>query len=347
MPEIFLEIDSALNLTLKGSIGTFNVGSNNRESLEVKYFLTHVGLNFSVGSDENLLKELAPVREIFNPEQLSFNEIMQRDIDDARVSNELIPYILDNKTTDLIKFFPPIVVIVLPVKDGENTPDTLYPKVVSEDVEKNKSNVEKWRVTRAGEVGSEVFEFEQPILNNNKADQHDLVALRLNTSKSKLVIVDGQHRAMALLALYRNLKDQWSDAKRQPYAKFYEEWTPNFIRSFNLEEVKLPIIMCTVPTLDESYAGQGDYNLIKAARSIFLTLNKTARKVSRTRNILLNDNDLISSFMRETLSKVKNSDVRAEGGLSIHNVELDQEKQKLNSPIGSAISKTISECLPR
>ena len=56
-------------------------------------------------------------------------------------------------------------------------------------------------------------------------------------------------------------------------------------------------MLCTVPDLDENY--QGDFDLKRAARSIFLTLNKTARKVSDSRNKLLDDNDMIAFFMRE------------------------------------------------
>ena len=329
--EITLVVESALDLSLKGSIGSFKVGSgHDKESLEVKYFLTHVSLNFSGGADEKLLRELAPVREMFDPQQLDFDEIMQRDIDDARVSAELIPYILDDRTQDLIKFFPPIVVIVLPVQEDRNKPASFYPNVSTEVKNEEKQGVEKWLITRSGEVGSEVFEFEQPMLSGEPV-KHDLVALRLNTAKCRLVIVDGQHRAMALLALYRNLKDQWEDARRKPYKKYYEEWTPDYIKKFQLSEINLPIIICTVPRLDETY--RGDYNLKKASRSIFLTLNKTARKVSRTRNILLDDNDLVSSFLRRTLECIKNVDDRSSRALRIHNIELDQDKQKISSPI--------------
>ena len=43
-----LRQETALDLTLEGSIGSFRVGTgqNGHSSLEVKYLLTHVGLNF-------------------------------------------------------------------------------------------------------------------------------------------------------------------------------------------------------------------------------------------------------------------------------------------------------------
>lgn len=331
---------SALDLKLQGSVGSFKVGaSNNRATFEVKYLLTHVGLNFESGSDEKLLKELAPVREIFDFRSLDFDEIMQRDIDDSRVSGDLIPYILDEVSSDLVKFFPPIVVVALPLKSDANKPADYYPKVDTRKVERkdDPSEVVEWHEVQSGSVGQEVFKFEQPVVNG-EVQLHNLVQLQVNTSKCKLVIVDGQHRAMALLALYRNLKDDWSDARRKPFESYYKEWTPDYIRSFNLKEIKLPMIICTIPELDESYRDScGEYDLKKASRSIFLTLNKNARKVSRSRNLLLDDSDIVSSFMRRLLAKVKNGDkdFAASHSMEIHNVELDQsgDRQVICSPM--------------
>lgn len=328
-----LKKESALNLTLEGSIGSFSVGNgkNSQNSIEVKYFLTHVGLDFSNGSNEALLSHLAPVREIFDVNNLDFDEIMQRDIDDARVSSELIPYLLDDKSVDLVKLFPPVVVVILPVKEGKNSPDDLYPEVSEEETPETQEESGK-SILRSGSVGQEVFQFEQPISEGKKL-KHDLVRLRLNTHKTRLVIVDGQHRAMALLALYRNLMDQWSDEKRAPFKEYYSEWTSKYIQQFNLKEINLPIILCTFPSLDSSYSG--DCDLKKASRSVFLTLNKNARKVSNSRNILLDDNDLIAYLLRRCLASVKQKDVRSQFSLRIHNVELDQfgDKLKLQNPI--------------
>ena len=278
------------------------------------------------------LSALAPVREVFEYETLDFDEIMQRDIDDARVSAELIPYLLDEKSVDLIKLFPPIVVFIMPTEEGRNKPADKYPALEEDDLPPEGAREHTLHVIRSGQVGREVFQFEQPVADGIRLT-HDLVRFRLNTHRARLVIVDGQHRAMALLALYRNLKDQWSDERRAPFKEYYSEWTPNYINQFNLSEINLPVILCTVPSLDTGYVG--DFNLKKAARSIFLILNKTARKVSNSRNILLDDNDLIADFMRRTLSEIKRKDTRSPYALRIWNVELDQfgDKLKINSDI--------------
>ena len=326
--QVQIKTKSALDLPLSGSVGTFKVGDNTgKGTLEVKYLLTHVGLDLSDSQNHKLLEELVPVREMFDVTNLEFDEIMQRDIDDARISAEMIPYLLDDKTQGTVKFFPPIVVICLPIKNDRNKPSPYYPKLI---IEKNNDEGggtgEGWYITQSGEKGSEVFKFKQPIVNK-KPSQHDLVEFSVNRSKSRLVIIDGQHRAMALLALYRNLKNDWSDAKRTAYKSYYEEWTNDYIERFNLDDIQLPMIICTIPELQQGFSE--DFDLKKACRSIFLTLNKNAKKVSTTRNLLLNDNDLISSFMRRTLSEIKTFNNRSSSHLAIHCVELDQDENKI------------------
>jgi len=330
-----LSVTSALNLTLEGSTGSFSVGreAGSQQTVEVKYFLTHVGLNLLSGSNEELLRHLAPVREVFPPRDLGFDEIMQRDIDDARVSSELIPYLLDRKSRDLVKLFPPIVVVVMPVETNENRPASLYSEVTIGETEADGHNI---RFVRSGAKGQEVFEFIQPF-QDGKLYEHDLVRLRLNTNRCRLVIVDGQHRAMALLALYRNMKQDWEDKNKAPYKDYYEEWTPSYIKSFEVSRISLPIMFCAFPALDVKY--KGEYNVKMAARSIFLTLNKTARQVSASRNRLLDDNDLVAFLLRDTLSTIKRlDDIHATNALRIHNIELDQAHDRVKLESAIAIS---------
>lgn len=323
---------SALQLSLSGSVGSFKVsgGGCNSESLEVKFFLTHVSLDFESGNTSAILDYLAPVREIYDAESLEFDEIMQRDLDDARVSSELIPYLLDPMSRDLVKIFPPIIVVVLPTQPGSSRPADLYPKVIKIESQKSAVGSHNVEILRSGDAGAEVFEFENPI-QNGKSNEHDLARLKLNPQRTKLVIVDGQHRAMALLAIYRNLRHEWEvNARRVPYRDYYAEWTEEYIRKFKLDKLSMPVMFCTFPDLNDKYSG--DYDLKKAARAIFLALNKNAKKVSDSRNRLLDDNDLIAVFLRETLSSIKSE---TKSNLRIWNIELDQnhDKMKIESPI--------------
>lgn len=332
--ELELNQPSGLQLSLSGSVGSFKVSGGvsgvKNESLEVKFFLTHVSLDFESGNTSAVLDYLAPVREIYDTESLEFDEIMQRDLDDARVSSELIPYLLDPSSRDLVKIFPPIVVVVLPTKPGSSRPADLYPAVTKISERKAANGNHNVEITRSGEAGAEVFEFENPI-QNGRSNEHDLARLKLNPHSTKLVIVDGQHRAMALLALYRNLRHEWDvNSRRMPYRDYYAEWTEDYIRKFRLDKLSMPVMFCTFPDLNVSY--KGDYDLKKAARAIFLALNKNAKKVSDSRNRLLDDNDLIAVFLRDTLSAIKSE---TKSHLRIWNIELDQthDKMKIDSPI--------------
>ncbi|WP_324288926.1 hypothetical protein [Pseudomonas sp. SL4(2022)] len=137
---------------------------------------------------------------------------------------------------------------------------------------------------------------------------------------------------MALLALYRNLKGAWGQAERQPYKHYYEVWPESVIKKFDTRSIQLPVMLCTFPDLDEN--NQGDIDVVRAARRIFLTLNKNARKVSDSRNKLLDDQDLASECLRETLSIIKCADTRSSSSLRIYNVELDQrDRSTISNPL--------------
>ena len=92
-------------------------------------------------------------------------------------------------------------------------------------------------------------------------------------------------------------------------------------------------MFCTFPGLSEGYSGESSLKM--AARQIFLTLNKTARQVSDSRNTLLDDNDIIAFLLRRCLSEIKNKDARSPYSLRIFNVELDQfgDRMKISTPI--------------
>lgn len=315
---------SALDLEIKGSIGAFSVGDNaSNTSVRVQYLQTHVSLATGGDHQEKLLKMLAPVREVFETKRLDFEQIMQRDIHDARVSTELIPYLLEEGPAGLVKLFPPIIVVVLPTT-SEGLPADYYP-VVTQSTEEDPETNTTWKYTRSGDVGSEVFEFRQ-VVEDGEAWDHDYARLKINTTRSALVIIDGQHRAMALIALYRNIKG-WPD-KAKGVEPYYKLWSPNLIKKFDLSSVKLPVMFCAFPQLDGTQEGLTKVHA--ACRSVFLALNKNARKVTDARNYLLDDRDIISALMRSVLTMIKNnSDSMSESTLRLWNVELDADEDRV------------------
>ena len=374
----------AFNLHLRGSRGVFCARGPRGASVRVETFQTHMKLSFLLDDDERLLRALAPVREVFNLKDLDFEQLMQRDIDDARVATELIPYLLEESRSGLVKLFPPIIVVVLPVNDRtavtvEKDPISLagrrrvepaspqheppcvgsagptgrrhsarsgahldghrcklpaehYPTVQTADEDDGEGNT--WHTLRSGEVGGEVFELRQLVADGERWD-HDYARLKLNTGRSALVIVDGQHRAMALIAMYRNCT-KWPDNARavEPY---YKLWSRAVIEKYDLDEVKLPVMFCVFPELDGRDPEQMPVH--QACRAVFLALNKNARKVTRARNFLLDDRDIVSSFMRSVLTDIKAmSDVHSKSTLRLWNVELDSDADRTALNADTAIT---------
>lgn len=179
------------------------------------------------------------------------------------------------------------------------------------------------RIVRSGSSGDEAFEFEL-VEQNGKIREFDNARLRINTNKCKLVIVDGQHRAMALLALYRNLKG-WPD-KTASFREYYRRWTN--IPKDNLKDITLPIVVCAFPTLAEETKVVG--TIIEASRAVFLALNKHAKPVSTARNILLDDSDLIAHFERSILETVRQIDSStSQHSLRLWNFELDADENRI------------------
>lgn len=320
--------ESALDLTIRGSIGEFSVSREGVNSVPVKYILSSVGLNFEGSNEQKLMENMKPVREVFDLKELDFEQIMQRDIDDSRVSEDLIPYILDSKNTGFVKLFPPIVVVLVPRKEGE--PLDYFPSLNTVDKSEPDQDDICWKTMVSGEPAKESFEFKQ-MVEDDGPNRHDYAQLKVNTSNTELVIVDGQHRAMALIALFRNLNNSWPDNSSH-HETFYKHWTKDIVKSFNLEKIRLPAIFCVFPDLNED--SDLNYTVPKACRSIFLALNKHAKKVTTARNYLMDDNDLVALLLRSTLSKVKNLS-HTNHNFRLWAVELDatEDRTKLSSDV--------------
>lgn len=336
LPPILTAPRPRLDTFLNGKIGRFRVGSKDGQnaSLEVRYLQTTLGLRFTEGPDAKIWSMLTPVREIFEFADLGFDDLLQRDIDDARVANELIPYVLSSEGRDAVRLFPPIVVVVMPITPTGNRPADRYPLVQAATSPMPGPGAESYAEEHltSGPAGGEVFRFKS-VTSGGRRLEGVTDELALCSGAVRLVVVDGQHRAMSLLALYRNLQNDWGGKGREAWRDFYRQWPRNRIEQSKLDGLELPAIFCTVPDLSEGSPYAGSLTMKAACRGIFLTLNKTARRVSESRNRLLDDGDLVAVFMRQVLKPVKDLDTDAHTPLRIWNVELDQAGAKLTNPI--------------
>lgn len=275
-------------VNLTGTYGEFNSpGSESRLS----YVLTYASLAQSGSANARLTKDLLPVRELLDVGKLNFNELLQRDLDDHRVATEIIPYIL--KHNHLVRFFPPILAIVVPVK-GQSVEDH-YP---SASIEEEQQDGYLNEVTTWGSVL-------QLTRARQGSDYSDQVQLGFNPDRTKMLVIDGQHRAMAMLAIRRSLTGDWGDRGRD-FMHFYEDLAQGLKNTqllSSLESIQLPVCICYFPDLVES--GNKPYSAIQACRKLFLDVNKNARTPSKSRIILLDDSDIQSILSRALLAKVR------------------------------------------
>lgn len=263
-----------------GTFGEFTVGAPGNR-LKAQYLLTKMRPGADGAWENELATQMMPWREVFRVEELTFDELVQRDLDDSRVAHDLIPYLLDSP--DRARFFPPILAVIAPKKTTGTGVEHLYPPMTSCN----------------GKVSfQQLFDFE-PLVWNGAATP--LAQLSYNRQRTAFIIVDGQHRAMAVLALHRQLTDSWGN---NPFASYYAHIR---VEASQVSGLELPVCLVFFPDLHrENIPLQAKgVELSAVCRELFLAVNRHARPVSAARELLLDDEDISAKLMRQTLSKLK------------------------------------------
>ena len=324
-------------IDVQGVLGTFKVPNAN---LTVEYILTYASLDDGDTPNGQLLDLLVPVREVFDLERLDFDHLLQRDLDDFRVSEEMVPYLLgeisSGETFSDPRFFPPIVAVIVPVS-GENM-DEFYPEC------EEKPDEDQGVPLRAFKYG-DTFTVKREVIKSEEGKPErlaqSLVDLCIHPTKAKLVIVDGQHRAMAMLATYRSAVNKWN---RNEFQYFYKEIDSDIS---TLHQIQLPVCLAYFPELTSSEPGMAERDLTTACRKLFLDVNRNARQPSKAREILLDDTDLVACFTRHLFNMVKkkkNTDTRM---LQLHHTEYDNPHDKIPTTRPFALTNvyTISDVI--
>ena len=285
-----LDMFDEQKISVFGSFGEFTIGDG-PSSIQAKYILTKIRPGSDGTPECELASQMKPWREVFNVEELSFAELLQRDLDDSRVAHELIPYLL-GVSESRAKFFPPILAVIVPRKTIGAGIEPFYPTPSVRD---------EWDEEYGG-----LFDFKQIKWDGKRTP---FANLRYNRQRSAFIIVDGQHRAMAVLALHRQLNKNWGD---NPFVSYYNHIsvTPEQVNS-----IELPTCIIYFPDLHEGNSGlqEQGIDLNSVCREIFLVVNRSAKTVSKSRELLLDDIDIAAHLMRRTLSRFKQqSEERAE-----------------------------------
>ncbi len=272
-----------------GTRGEFTIGEGASRTV-AHYLLTKIRPGNDGSWENHLARKLRPWREVFSAGKVTFDEILQRDLDDSRVAMDLIPYLLGDGR-NVSRFFPPILAIAVPLRDDKTGILDYYPSI--------HSGVKAPSLRFGNLFRVDPFDFGQ-----EAGTAAPMSELTCNESKAGFVIADGQHRAMAVLALHRILTSTWDG---DPYAGYYKHLN---VTEAQVRAIELPVCIVYFPELTEDRPDlrERGVTLTRVCRDLFLTVNKQAISVSKSRQLLLDDEDVAARLMRRTLSKMKDRD---------------------------------------
>lgn len=263
--------------TKKGLSGTFKTKSE----IAIKYIQT----TFKA-KELDLIK---PLRSVFKAKDLdNFDLLMQRDLDDNRITTDLIPYL---QRDDKLSFFPPLLVVVLNVQTDGNrkTSQKKYPKLI-ETIIANREDSSGTSNLKSQKYGN-LFSVDTLFVNTKEEKWFTLFNFNRDTT---LLAIDGQHRLLALQAITNKLTSQ-SDIEK--FSKFSTD-------ASSYEELEVPVTILYVPDMHEGADEIEGEPLTNIFRQVFVDVNKYAKTVSKMRNILLDENDLNAIFTRKVCSEV-------------------------------------------
>ncbi|QUM89943.1 hypothetical protein HWV03_14580 [Moritella sp. 36] len=272
--EIEIEIEDLIEeekpnfgVPIIGNFGSFHT----KTSFEVNYLLT--SMNFKQ------LDDIEVASDAFTFEQVNFDEMIQREVDESRVNNEIVTDYLESPLKQAL-FFPPLIVSIVAFDDND-VPLHKYENSLEKINPDGKIPIFTKRWDRH-------FEIEFPIVKNgfdyyNSSENGELkiyphaAKLKLDKSIVKLVIIDGQHRYKAIQEYLRRHPDE---------NKF----------------LNIPVCICFSPQAMEK---NGPEDILDTLRNMFVTINNTGKRVSGHYLDLLNDNSLASQTVRLLANKWK------------------------------------------
>ncbi len=266
MPNDDFQIDDVTaqptSISVYGMLGTFSLPGS---PLKIVYASTFVSPKRADGH-KMLLKQLQPMRERIESSDLTdLQSLLQRDLNDTRVAQELIPYLQGNSE---IGFFPAILAVLLPK-------GYLHASATPPDYPKPAPNADGF--TSYGDCWS----YKKYTISN---EESPLGLLKLNPDRSEIIVLDGQHRATA----FRYVSKEF--IPKDIYQTFYEN-----VPQGEVPAADLPITLIWF---------ESDAPIAPAliSRRLFVDVNNNAKPVSESRTILLNDRTVTAVGTQELYS---------------------------------------------
>ena len=274
-------------IEIQGCVYNFETPGSN---LRIKFFQSAVGSDVQNGKE--FLKFLKPVREMLDTSQIKdIRQLVQRELDDVRIINSLVPYILNSENNlgqNGVAFFPSVLGVLMP-KNYLKTLNIPYP-ILNSDKRENEdgsfidfyeSNLFNWSIRQ--------------YTNGNSGDVFAYASLTVDIENSDIVIIDGQHRINAFRAACDTLTSD-NDVVKQLYAD-----CPHYN---NETKVNLPITLIWFENTNEDSKVEISPEII--SRKLFIDVNNTVRNVATNRKILLDDTNPVNLITNQFYSKIAN-----------------------------------------
>jgi len=249
------------NQSISGFFGEFGTGGN------AKVFFLQSGIS------PKELNKIDLISDIRGSERWSVRDLFQREVDDDRVTDNILPYFMDDKR---IKFFNPLTLTLLPTENlGQGT--KIIKEIPNVEIHKETINGDDWIVYEADPY----FRFR----HSTEGPEYGVAEWQDNLVN--VVAIDGQHR---LSALKRYFKDPNSDQAHKDFL----QWT-------------IPVVILTLRSLDSQ---KNDLTLLDVTRNLFVYINKEAKKPSEGRQILLSDESINAVCTQEILEYAHKNDLK-------------------------------------
>jgi DGQHR domain-containing protein len=247
------EVEVPATNTMNFLAGAFALGK-----WRIPYFSTT--LSFREAAEDLLLTNEMPGTDKI---RWTVSELYQRDIDWARVQNDILKYLIN---TDQPQFFNSITVALLPYSERDSEPASSFGTSVEWQAPKLPSQDSYSKVVEVGPITLGFFN--EWTSYNDRAFQ--LGVIRWNPDQVHGVAIDGQHRLAAI---------------------------KEFVRKGYTTEGRIPVLILLLDPAVGFEAPEAT-DMTTMLRRLFIDLNKHAEKVSRARQILLDDRDPISRCVR-------------------------------------------------
>jgi hypothetical protein len=281
-------IERKMTNKLRGAFGSFTTTG----ALQMSFLTTRLGI------DE--LKYLKTARQVLPRNILTIKELMQRDIDDKRVQQQIVNYLTPKSGQFNPVFFPPLVVAIL-VKsnDIQSSLLDLYPPlelINNKPPRKLDNNEDVWYEERFyGNAFGIRIPLNQEETDVNASDFFHSSELSWDRDMVDMLVIDGQHRLIALKAALGVLE-------AEEMVRGYEGSRLSPEKTAELGFNSIPVSFIFPPQLYQNNEEIPEQRtLVSVFRQVFVDVNKNAKPVSESRNILLNERDLVAVFTRNVI----------------------------------------------